>query len=62
MDREVPEFCPACGSDNVSPPRLSPVPLLLSWLLFLPLIIPVRSRKRHCFDCGKDFWIGKSGK
>lgn len=47
-------YCPNCGSEEVSKPRLSQVAFAISFLL-LGFPLPFMSKKYHCFDCGHDF-------
>jgi hypothetical protein len=47
-------ICPACGSDELSKPRLSGAAFAIS-ILLLGFPLPFFSKTRHCFNCGLDF-------
>ncbi|MFZ6052037.1 hypothetical protein [Halocola ammonii] len=52
--------CPNCGSDNVSKPSYSRKAFAISFLL-LGFPLPFLSKERHCFECGLDFKVDRSG-
>lgn len=52
-------YCPKCGSEEVSQPRLSTTAVALTILALGFPIFPFKSTQRLCYDCGHEFDPGK---